>query len=192
MWISVWTILQSLKQELGAFEHNSSCSKSLVIHLFHHRPHKRLFTGCQFPPASCPRYLQCLLWVSLLFYTFIFESVLMKNAGLLLKRWLIMCLYWVHSSVILSRYKICFIWMGILSYNIETCYKFMDVIISHWKCLENILKCRKNRHLYAVLKWNRGNWRNPESTWRRTIEKEKAEVGKTWNKLRWLTQDRYE
>lgn len=69
--------------------------------------------------------------------------------------------------------------MGILSYNIETCYKFMDVIISHWKCLENILKCRKNRHLYAVLKWNRGNWRNPESTWRRTIEKEKAEVGKT-------------
>lgn len=50
MWISVWTILQSLKQEMGAFEHNSSCSKSLVIHLFHHSPHKRLFTGCQLPP----------------------------------------------------------------------------------------------------------------------------------------------
>lgn len=30
----------------------------------------------------------------------------------------------------------------------------------------------------------------PRETWRRKIEKEMAEVDKTWKELRWLTKDR--
>lgn len=49
------------------------------------------------------------------------------------------------------------------------------------------------RHPHLALKWNPGGKRNrgrPRETWRRTVERERAEAGKTWNELTWLAQDR--
>lgn len=50
-------------------------------------------------------------------------------------------------------------------------------------------------HPYSILKWNPSGQRGigkPRGTWWTTIKREMAEVDKTWNELKWLTQNRSE
>ena len=62
-----------------------------------------------------------------------------------------------------------------------------------WKWLGHTLRMQNTRHPRMALTWNPGGKRargRPRETWRRTIERERADVGKTWNELNWLAQDR--
>ena len=62
-----------------------------------------------------------------------------------------------------------------------------------WKWLGHLLRMDRNRHPHAALRWAPPGKRRrgrPLGTWRRTIESEMREAGKTWNELTWLAQDR--
>jgi len=62
-----------------------------------------------------------------------------------------------------------------------------------WKWLGHVFRMQKKRHPYAALKWNPSGKREagrPRETWRRTMEREMAELGKTWHELKYLAQDR--
>ncbi|GFR62613.1 hypothetical protein ElyMa_003585500 [Elysia marginata] len=53
----------------------------------------------------------------------------------------------------------------------------------------------KSRHPLIALMWNPQGARKkgrPQGTWRRSVESERVESGKTWNELNWLAQDRCE
>ena len=53
----------------------------------------------------------------------------------------------------------------------------------------------KNRLPRNALRWTLPGKRKrgrPLGTWRRTVEEEMKEAGKTWNELSWLAQDRDE
>ena len=58
-----------------------------------------------------------------------------------------------------------------------------------WKWLGHILRMDRNRRPQAALRWASPGKRR-RGTWRRTIESEMREAGKTWNELTWLAQDR--
>ena len=62
-----------------------------------------------------------------------------------------------------------------------------------WKWLGHLLRMDRNRHPHAALRWAPPGKRRrgrPLGTWRRTVENEMKEAGKTWNELTWLAQDR--
>ena len=62
-----------------------------------------------------------------------------------------------------------------------------------WKWMGHVLRMPKTRHPHIALKWTPGGKRGrgrPRETWRRTIEREREEGGKTWNEINWLAQDR--
>ena len=62
-----------------------------------------------------------------------------------------------------------------------------------WKWLGHILRMNRSRHPLIALTWNpQGKRRRgrPKGTWRRTVDSEREEAGKTWNELKWLAQDR--
>ena len=64
-----------------------------------------------------------------------------------------------------------------------------------WKWLGHILRMDRNRHPRIALDWNPQGKRKrgrPKGTWRRTVDAERLEAGKTWNELKWLAQDRGE
>ena len=51
----------------------------------------------------------------------------------------------------------------------------------------------RSRLPHTTLRWAPPGKRKrdrPLGTWRRTVEEEMREVGKTWNELGWLAQDR--
>ena len=69
----------------------------------------------------------------------------------------------------------------------------MEIKKRRWKWLGHILRMDRNRHPHAALRWAPPGKRRrgrPLGTWRRTIESEMREAGKTWNELTWLAQDR--
>ena len=62
-----------------------------------------------------------------------------------------------------------------------------------WRWLGHVLRMNRSRHPFIALTWTPQGQRDkgrPQGTWRRTIEDERKETGKTWNELRWLAQDR--
>ena len=62
-----------------------------------------------------------------------------------------------------------------------------------WRWLGHVLRMNRSRHPFIALTWNPQGQRHrgrPQGTWRRTIDDERKEAGKTWNELRWLAQDR--
>ena len=62
-----------------------------------------------------------------------------------------------------------------------------------WRWLGHVLRMNRSRHPFIALTWNPQGQRHrgrPQGTWRRTIEEERKEAGKTWNELQWLAQDR--
>ncbi|GFR94430.1 hypothetical protein ElyMa_000918600 [Elysia marginata] len=64
-----------------------------------------------------------------------------------------------------------------------------------WKWLGHVLRMGKCRHPLIALTWNPQGARKkgrPQGTWRRSVESERVESGKTWNELNWLAQDRCE
>ena len=69
----------------------------------------------------------------------------------------------------------------------------LEVKHRRWIWLGHVLRMRKTRHPLEALTWvppgkrSRGR---PLGTWRRTLEEDMKEAGKTWNELRWLAQDR--
>ena len=69
----------------------------------------------------------------------------------------------------------------------------MEVKRRRWTWLGHVLRMKKTRHPLEALNWAPPGKRNrgrPLGTWRRTVEEEMREEGKTWNELRWLAQDR--
>ena len=68
----------------------------------------------------------------------------------------------------------------------------LEVKKRRWSWLGHVLRMKKERHPHAVLTWvppgkrKRGR---PLGTWRRTVEEETSEAGKTWYELQWLAQD---
>ncbi|GFR91818.1 endonuclease-reverse transcriptase [Elysia marginata] len=65
--------------------------------------------------------------------------------------------------------------------------------ICRW--LGHVLRMSKSRHLLIALTWNPQGARKkgrPQGTWRRSVESERMESGKTWNELNSLAQDRCE
>ncbi|GFR92863.1 endonuclease-reverse transcriptase [Elysia marginata] len=64
-----------------------------------------------------------------------------------------------------------------------------------WRWLRHVLRVSKSRHPLTALTWNpqgAGKKGRPQGTWRRSVESERVESGKTWNELNWLAQDRCE
>ncbi|GFR79594.1 hypothetical protein ElyMa_005878800 [Elysia marginata] len=64
-----------------------------------------------------------------------------------------------------------------------------------WRWLGHVLRMSKSRHPLIALTWNPQGARKkgrPQGTWRRSVESERVESGKTWNELNWLAQDRCE
>ena len=62
-----------------------------------------------------------------------------------------------------------------------------------WRWLGHILRMSKTRHPNVALRWAPPGKRKrgrPLGTWRRTVEEEMKEMGKTWNEVGWLAQDR--
>ena len=62
-----------------------------------------------------------------------------------------------------------------------------------WRWLGHVLRMNKTRHPHAALRWAPPGKRKrgrPLGTWRRTIEEEMKIMGKTWNEIGWLAQDR--
>jgi len=62
-----------------------------------------------------------------------------------------------------------------------------------WRWLGHILRMGKNRLPHTALRWAPPGKRKrgrPLGTWRRTVEEEMREAGKTWNELSWFAQDR--
>ena len=62
-----------------------------------------------------------------------------------------------------------------------------------WKWLGHILRMNKARHPLVALTWTPQGKRKrgrPHGTWRRSVDAEREEAGKTWNELKWLAQDR--
>ncbi|GFS08908.1 LINE-1 reverse transcriptase-like protein [Elysia marginata] len=55
-----------------------------------------------------------------------------------------------------------------------------------WRWLGHVLEMSKPRHLLIALTWNPQGARKkgtPQGTWRRSVERERLESGKTWNEL---------
>ena len=68
-----------------------------------------------------------------------------------------------------------------------------EVKMRRWRWLGHVLRMGKTRHPLMALTWNPQGKRSrgrPQGTWRRTVESEREEAGKTWNELNWLAQDR--
>ena len=62
-----------------------------------------------------------------------------------------------------------------------------------WRWFGHVLRMNKKRLPYTALRWTPPGKRKrgrPMGTWRRTVEEEMREAGKTWNELNWLAQDR--
>ena len=62
-----------------------------------------------------------------------------------------------------------------------------------WRWLGHVLRMNKTRHPLAALRWAPPGKRKRGralGTWRRTMEEEMKVMGKTWNELSWLAQDR--
>ena len=62
-----------------------------------------------------------------------------------------------------------------------------------WSWMGHALRMDKKRLPHAALKWTPPGKRKrgrPLGTWRRTMDNEMREAGKTWNELSWLAQDR--
>ena len=62
-----------------------------------------------------------------------------------------------------------------------------------WRWLGHTLRMERTRHPNRALRWAPPGKRKrgrPLGTWRRTIQEEMNEMGKTWNELTWLAQDR--
>ncbi|GFS03505.1 endonuclease-reverse transcriptase [Elysia marginata] len=58
-----------------------------------------------------------------------------------------------------------------------------------WRWLGHVLRMSKSRHPLIALRWNPQGARKkgrPQGTWRRSVESESVESGKTWNELNWL------
>jgi len=69
----------------------------------------------------------------------------------------------------------------------------LEVKKRRWRWLGHVLRMKKERHPHAVLTWAPPGKRKrgrPLGTWRRTVEEEMSDVGKTWYELRWLAMDR--
>ena len=61
-----------------------------------------------------------------------------------------------------------------------------------WSWLGHALRMDKSRLPHAALKWTPSGKRKrgrPLGIWRRTVDEEMREAGKTWNELSWLAQD---
>ena len=62
-----------------------------------------------------------------------------------------------------------------------------------WRWLGHVLRMDRKRLPHTVLRWAPPGKRKrgrPLGTWRRTVEGEMRESGKTWNEIGWLAQDR--
>ena len=69
----------------------------------------------------------------------------------------------------------------------------LEVKKRRWKWLGHVLRMNKERHPRKILRWTPPGKRSrgrPTGTWRRTVEQEMNESGKTWIELTWLAQDR--
>ena len=69
----------------------------------------------------------------------------------------------------------------------------LEVKQRRWRWLGHVLRMNRSRHPHVALRWhppgNRKRGR-PLGTWRRTVEAEMNEMGKTWHELKWMAQDR--
>ena len=68
-----------------------------------------------------------------------------------------------------------------------------EITQRRWRWLGHVLRMPRSRLPRAALRWAPPGKRKrgrPLGTWRRTVEGEMREAGKTWNELGWLAQDR--